>query len=124
MQWSACRAFAGSIAVPPIMQNEIDRQLPVGDEIFLDHVAHFVRDREAASNALACAGFAPTPVSIQVNPDPAGGTRPTGTGNVTAMFARGYTEFLFKVTDTELTREFDASLARHAGLHLAAFSVA
>ena len=24
--------------------NEIDRQLPVGDEIFLDHVAHFVRD--------------------------------------------------------------------------------
>ena len=106
------------------MPDDIDRQLPAGDEIFLDHVAHFVRDAEAASRALARCGFAPTPVSIQVNPDPAGGTRPTGTGNVTAMFARGYIEVLFKTSDTPLSREFDAALARHAGLHLAAFAVA
>ena len=64
---------------------EVDRQLPLGEEIFLDHVGHFVADRDAASRALARCGFAPTPVSIQVNPD---GT-PTGTGNVCAMFARG-----------------------------------
>src|SRR5262249_12865661 len=32
--------------------NEVDRQLPVGDEIFLDHIAHFVPDREAARAAL------------------------------------------------------------------------
>ena len=50
-----------------------DRQLPRGDEIFLDHVGHFVRDPEAARRALARAGFAPTPTSIQVNSDPAGG---------------------------------------------------
>jgi Glyoxalase-like domain len=104
--------------------DQIGRQLPVGEEIFLDHVAHFVRDAEAASNALARCGFAPTPVSIQVSPDPDGGTRPTGTGNVTVMFARGYTEILFKTSDTPLSREFDAALGGHAGMHLAAFAVA
>jgi hypothetical protein len=100
------------------------RQLPRGDEIFLDHVAHFVRDAQAASEALRRAGFAPTPVSIQVNKDPATERLvPTGTGNVTAMFARGYIEALFKSSDTALSHEFDAALDRRAGLHLAAFSV-
>jgi hypothetical protein len=83
-----------------------------------------VRDPQAASTALARAGFAPTPVSIQVSPHPAGGTRPTGTGNVTAMLARGYIEVLFKTGDTALGREFDAALARHPGVHLAAFAIA
>jgi hypothetical protein len=110
-----------SAAPPP---GDIDRQLPAGDEIILDHVAHFVRDAEAASHALTRVGFAPTPISIQVHPDGSGGTRPTGTGNVTAMFSRGYMEVLFKTADTPLAREFDAALARHAGLHLAAFAVA
>jgi len=106
-------------------QAQADRQLPVGGEIFLDHVAHFVRDPDAASAALRRAGFAPTPASVQVNPDPAGGApRPTGTGNVTAMFARGYIETLFKTADTVLGRELDAALARYRGVHLAAFAVA
>jgi hypothetical protein len=110
--------------VPSSAPNEVDRQLPAGDEIFLDHVAHFVRDPEAAQRALIRCGFAPTPISIQVNPDPAGGSRPTGTGNITAMFERGYAEVLFKTADTPLAREFDAMLEDHAGLHLAAFAVA
>jgi hypothetical protein len=102
-----------------------DRQLPLGGEIFLDHIAHFVRDREAARAALGRAGFAPAPISIQANPDPAGGPpRPSGTGNVTAMFARGYVEILFKTADTPIARELDAALARYPGLHLAAFGVA
>ncbi len=99
---------------------EIDRQLPVGSEIFLDHVGHFVRDPDAAARALARTGFAPTPVSVQSNPD---GT-PTGTGNITAMLSRGYIEVLFKTADTPLGREFEASLSGHAGVHLAAFSIA
>jgi hypothetical protein len=99
---------------------EADRQLPVGDEIFLDHVGHFVRDPAAAGRALARAGFAPTPVSVQVNPD---GT-PTGTGNITAMFSRGYMEVLFKTADTPLGLEFEAALTGHSGVHLVAFSVA
>jgi len=105
--------------------SSIDRQLPLDDEIFLDHVAHFVPDRDAAQAALVRAGFAPTPVSIQVNPDPAGGApKPTGTGNVTAMFARGYIEILFKTSDTAIARELDTAIARYSGLHLAAFAVA
>src|SRR5712692_2566478 len=54
-------------------QSEADRQLPLAGEIFLDHVGHFVRDPDAASRALARVGFAPTPASVQINPDPAGG---------------------------------------------------
>jgi Glyoxalase-like domain len=99
---------------------DADRQLPLGDEIFLDHVGHFVRDREAAGRALARAGFAPTPPSIQANPDGS----PTGTGNVTAMLGRGYIEVLFKTADTPLGRELDMALGRYAGVHLAAFAVA
>ena len=104
--------------------DDIDRRLPTGDQIFLDHIGHFVHDGQAASRALARCGFAPTPVSIQVNSDPAWGTRPTGMGNVTAMLSRGYLEILFKTSDTPLSREFDTALSCHAGLHLAAFAVA
>jgi hypothetical protein len=103
----------------PASMPEADRQLPVGEEVFLDHVGHFVRDAEAAGRALARAGFAPTPVSIQYNPD---GT-PIGTGNITAMLDRGYIEVLFKAADTPLGREFEATLAGHAGVHLANFAV-
>ena len=98
---------------------EVDRQLPVGGEIFLDHLAHFVADRDAAANALARAGFAPTPISIQTD-----GGQLTGTGNVTAMLTRGYIEVLFKTADTPLGRELDGALARHPGVHLIAFAVA
>ena len=101
-------------------RSEIDRQLPLGDEIFLDHVGHFVPDPQAASHALARAGFAPTPASVQV--DPAGAR--TGTGNVCAMFTRGYIEVLFKTADTPLAAELDISMARYTGVHLAAFAVA
>ena len=102
-----------------MVKSEADRNLPVGDEVFLDHVGHFVRDPDDASAALRRAGFAPAPISIQANPD---GT-PTGTGNVTAMMARGYIEALFKTADTPLGIEFAAAVAEHAGLHLVAFSV-
>jgi hypothetical protein len=113
-----------TFSVTGLASSEVDRQLPIGEEIFLDHVGHFVRDPEAAGRALIRAGFAPTPLSIQVNPDPDGTPRPSGTGNVTAMLRRGYVEVLFKTADTPLGRELDAAVARHAGIHLAAFAVA
>jgi Glyoxalase-like domain len=101
------------------------RRLPVGDEIFLDHVGHFVRDAQAADRALRRAGFAPTPVSIQADKDPSTGRLvATGTGNITAMFARGYMEVQFKTSDSPLAAELEAALARRAGLHLAAFAAA
>jgi Glyoxalase-like domain len=104
-------------------KSEADRQLPIAGEIFLDHVGHFVRDPEAATRALVRAGFAPTPVSIQINPAPDGAPRLTGTGNTTAMFARGYIEALFHTADTSLGRELLAAMGRYAGVHLAAFAV-
>ena len=104
---------------------ETDRQLPLPGEIYLDHVGHFVRDADAARRALARAGFTPTPLSVHVDPAPAAGApRPTGTGNVTAMLARGYIEVLFRTADTALGRELEAGLARYRGVHLAAFAVA
>lgn len=106
-------------------QMPADRQLPRAGEIFLDHVGHFVRDQQAAARALTRAGFAPAPLSVQVNPDPRGGPpQLTGTGNVTAMFTRGYLEVLFKTAETPLGRQLDAALARYPGIHLAAFAVA
>jgi long-chain acyl-CoA synthetase len=103
--------------------NKADRQLPVGEEIFFDHVGHFAADPAAASAALSSAGFAPTPRSVQVNPDGKGGVVLTGTGNVTSMFRHGYIEVLYKTADTALGRELDAAMSRYAGIHLAAFSV-
>jgi len=107
------------MAAPPTIPVDAERQLPVGEEIFLDHVGHFVADAEAASRAMTRAGFAPTPISIQSD-----GGQLTGTGNVTAMMQRGYIEVLFKAADTALGREFDQARARHSGLHLIAFAVA
>lgn len=103
---------------------EADRQLPLGQELFLDHVGHFVRDVGAAQDALKRAGFVPTPPSIQVNPGPGGKSAPTGTGNVTAMLRRGYIEVLFKTAATDLGRELDAAIARYPGVHLAALAAA
>jgi hypothetical protein len=102
----------------------VDRQLPAGDDIFLDHVAHFVPEKDAARNALTRLGFGPTPFSIQTNREPDGTERLTGTGNTTAMLPRGYLEFLFKTADTPLGREFDEENARYIGIHLIAFGVA
>jgi hypothetical protein len=110
--------------VPHPHADEMTRQLPVGEEIFLDHVGHFAADPGAASGALTSAGFAPTPRSVQVNPDGTGGVVLTGTGNVTSMFRHGYIEVLYKTADTALGRELDGAMARYAGVHLAAFAFA
>jgi hypothetical protein len=40
------------------------------------------------------------------------------------MLSRGYIEALFKTADTPLGRELETALARHGGVHLAAFAVA
>jgi Glyoxalase-like domain len=100
------------------------RQLPLREEIFLDHVGHFAADPEAASAALTSAGFFAAPRSVQVNPDGKGGVVLTGTGNVTSMFRHGYIEVLYKTADTALGRELDGAMSRYTGVHLAAFSVA
>jgi Glyoxalase-like domain len=106
------------------MPQDAERRLPVGEEIFLDHVGHFVSDVQAAADALFRIGFLPTPLSRQANPDPAGGPpQPNGIANITIMLDRGYLEILFKTAETPFTRDFDVLLARYQGVRLAAFSV-
>ena len=104
--------------------NYSDRQLPLRQEVFLDHVGHFVPSVEEARDALIQAGFHTAPVSIQTNRAADGSSQLSGTGNVTVMLERGYIEVLFKTADTALGQEFDEALSRYAGLHLAAFAVA
>jgi hypothetical protein len=102
-----------------------DPQLPAGDQIFLDHVAHFVPDIDAARTALERCGFETTPFAVQTAPTGADGAlAPTGTGNVCAMLRAGYLEVLTKTADTPLAAELEAAIARWAGVHLAAFAIA
>jgi len=100
------------------------RQLPAAGEVFLDHVGYFVPDMEAAGGAMERLGFRLTPLTAQTNLDPhTGELRPQGTANRCAMLQAGYVEILTPVADTPLAAEMRAGLARHAGLHLIAFSV-
>jgi Glyoxalase-like domain len=96
-------------------------QLPGEGEIFLDHVAHFVPAMAPAAAALECCGFRLTPFTAQTNRID-GNRVAAGTGNRCAMLRRGYIEILAATEDTPLARQLQQRLARHIGLHLAAFS--
>ena len=98
-------------------------QLPAPDAVFLDHVAHFVPAIDPAAEALARCGFRLTPFTPQTNRVD-GKPVPAGTGNRCAMFRRGYVEILAATGDTPLAQQLNERLARHTGLHLAAFSSA
>jgi hypothetical protein len=98
-------------------------QLPEAGAVFLDHVAHFVPAIDPAAPALEHCGFRLTPFTLQTNRV---GVRPVaaGTGNRCAMLRRGYVEVLAATADTPLAQQLHDRLARHVGLHLAAFSTA
>ncbi len=98
-------------------------QLPETGQVFLDHVAHFVPAMDAAAAALEACGFRLTPFTLQTNRVD-GAAVPAGTGNRCAMLRRGYVEILAATSETPLARQLDERLARHVGLHLAAFSAA
>jgi Glyoxalase-like domain len=98
-------------------------QLPEAGAMFLDHVAHFVPDMDPAAAALERCGFRLTPFTPQTNRVD-GRPVAAGTGNRCAMFRRGYVEILATTGDTPLARQLNERLARHVGLHLAAFSSA
>lgn len=98
-----------------------DRQLPVGDEIFLDHIGMFVVDPVGGAETLERLGFLLTPYCIQTNPGPNGAVQ-TGTANRCAMFKAGYLELLSPTSDTALSRQLRTAVSRYPGLHLAAFS--
>lgn len=98
------------------------RQLPERDEVFLDHLAHFVPDLDAAAQALERLGFVLTPRSPQMNAAADGSLVPAGTANRCVMLEEGYLEFLSAIADTPLTRRLSAQLGRYVGVHLICFS--
>ena len=104
------------------MAGAADRQLPEGDEVFLDHVGYFAADLGAAGAALERLGFQVSAVNLHQHPDAEGVLRPSGTSNRTAMLRRGYIEILAATHDTPLAERVRAALRRYAGMHLIALS--
>jgi hypothetical protein len=103
-------------------QSWADRQLPVGDEVFLDHVGYFTADLAAAGAQLDRLGFGVSPVNLQQNAGADGRLTPSGTSNRLAVLRRGFLELLAATHDTPLADQLAAALQRYAGLHLIAFS--
>lgn len=101
----------------------IGRQ-PEGSEMFLDHIAHWLPERESAARALTALGFTLTPFSEQVQPGLDGTPVPAGSGNHCVMLEQGYLEFLVPLADTVIGRELRHGIERYVGVHIAAFAVA
>lgn len=99
-------------------------ELPKGDAIFLDHLAHWVADIDAACAHLRQLGFIVTPYAEHVHATtPGAAPTPAGSANRCVMLADGYLEVLTPVGETPIAREVREALAHYTGLHLAAFSV-
>jgi len=92
------------------------QQIPPPGGIFLDHVAHFVPDLDAARRTLEALGFAVTPPSAQRTQD-----GPAGTSNVCVMLEQGYLEFLAPTMDTPNAQKLRAAMSRYGGVHLCCF---
>ena len=107
---------------PALAENWTDRQLPIGDEVFLDHVGVFVPDLEAAGQRLERLGFCVSPINLQQNADAAGALRPSGTSNRLAVMRRGFIEILAATHDTALATQLKGGLERYRGIHLIALS--
>ena len=100
-------------------------QVPPPGELTLDHISHFVPDRDAASDALERLGFTLTPFSEQSHRLEADGPLvPAGTGNRCIMLERGYLEFLAAFGDSPIADQLRAAMRRYVGIHLIAFGTA
>lgn len=99
-----------------------DRQIPVGEEVFIDHIGYFVDDLAAAGEQLTRLGFGVSPINLQTNRGADGELRPSGTSNRLALMRRGFIECLAATHDTPLADQLKADRQRYAGLHLIALS--
>src|SRR5438105_9389671 len=93
-----------------------DRQKPAPGELFLDHVAHFVPDLDAAAAVFESVGFAVTPRSVHMVEG-----KPAGTSNRCVMLEQGYIEILAPTHDTPGAARVRERMAKFVGLHLACF---
>ena len=101
------------------------RQVPQGDEIFLDHIAHWVPDMDEAADAMDRLGFIQTPYTLHTNSTaPGEPIVPAGSANRCIMLREGYLEILTPTADTAVGREVSAGIDRYIGVHLGAFGCA
>lgn len=101
------------------------RQAPGEGEVFLDHVAHWVPDMDAAADEFERLGFLLTPYTEHANSTaPGEPIRPAGSANRCIMLREGYLEILTPTADTAIGQELQAGIDRYVGVHLAAFSCA
>jgi hypothetical protein len=92
------------------------RQRPPAGELYLDHLAHFVPELEAAARVWEELGFAVTPVSVH---QVAG--KLAGTSNRCVMLEQGYLELLAPTLDTPNAQRVRERMKRFVGVHLACF---
>lgn len=96
--------------------NVAERQRPPVGELYLDHLAHFVPDLDAAAAVWQQLGFVVTPISIHnVSGEPA------GTSNRCVMLEDGYLELLAPTLDTPHAQRVRERMKLFVGVHLACF---
>jgi len=96
--------------------NVAERQRPPPGELYLDHLAHFVPDLDAAAKVLEALGFTVTPLSSHKVSD-----KPAGTANRCLMLEEGYIEILAPTLDTPHARRVRERMKSFVGVHLACF---
>lgn len=92
------------------------RQRPPAGELYLDHLAHFVPDLDAAANVFERLGLRVTPESAH---QVAG--KPAGTSNRCVMLEQGYLELLAPTAATANASRVRERMQRFVGVHLACF---
>ena len=96
--------------------NVAERQRPPAGELYLDHLAHFVPDLDAAAQVFESLGFRVTPEAAHR----AQGA-PAGTSNRCVMLEEGYLEILAPTLDTPHANRVRERMKLFVGVHLACF---
>jgi len=101
------------------------RQLAKKDEVFVDHIAHWVPDLSGAARAMEKVGFVLTPYTEHTNSTaPGEPILPAGSANHCIMLREGYLELLTPTADTAIGQELRTGIGRYTGVHLIAFNCA
>lgn len=99
------------------------RQIAGPDEVFVDHIAHWVADMPGAAQAMERLGFVMTPYTEHTNSvAPGEPILPAGSANHCIMMREGYLEILTPTADTAISQELRAGIGRYTGVHLIAFN--
>ncbi len=93
--------------------NVADRQKPAPGELFVDHIAHFVADLDAAAGIFEALGMKVTPTSAHKTPE-----GPVGASNRCVMLEEGYIELLSPTHDTPTANRMRELMRRYDGVHL------